>query len=125
MKNKVKKVWQQGAQICLLVLLLLPAGIGFSASALHITSGAPAATLASQSSNSATFTWTAVEEANSYQSYYVRAENGYTSGVVSTSATSLTHSGLPSGTYKFYFRSVLKDGSYSSYIIIDEIVIAN
>ncbi len=125
MKNKVKMVWQQGAQICLLVLLLLPAGVGLSASSLHITSGEPAVTLASQTSNSATFSWAAVAEASSYQSYYVRAENGYTSGVVGTTATSLTHSGLVSGTYKFYFRSVLKDGSYSSYIIIDEIVIAN
>lgn len=118
-------VWQQGAQICLLVLLLLPAGIGLSASSLHVTSGEPAASLTSQTSNSASFAWAAVGEASSYQSYYVRAENGYTSGVVGTTATSLTHSGLVSGTYKFYFRSVLKDGSYSSYIIIDEIVIAN
>jgi hypothetical protein len=107
-------------------LLLLPATIGISATNLHSASEnlPPEVSLTSQSGNSVSFGWAAVEGAVLYQAYYVKVENNYSSPQNNTGSTGITFSNLSPGTYKFFFRSVFDRSQTSDYVIIEDIVIA-
>lgn len=123
MKNGIKKSWQWCFKLCLVVLLSVPVTIGVNATATGpLTYQAPSVTKTWQSNGSVSFAWGAVSEATGYEYWYVRRQNQYTSPVMSTGNTDITVSGLSSGTYKFYFRSVFEDG-VSDYVIIDDLII--
>ncbi len=120
MKNKVKKNWQWCLNIAL--VLLIPIVSGFTnLPAVETNCPGPQAFVTSQSTGAASFSWNAVSEASEYVVYFVRQGDNYTSSQIYTSNTSISFSGLPSGTYNFYFATVCGNGS-SGIIIIEDLV---
>ena len=65
------------------------------------------------------FTWDNCSSCNSYEVKYVRLSDGYTSPLFSTASASITLTGLASGEYVFYFRTVC-DGGVSGFIVIED-----
>lgn len=76
---------------------------------------APGVSVINQGSNFVTFGLETPADACQY--YYVRKDNNASSGVMSTSNSTVTISGLAPGTYDFYFRSVCEGNETSEYII--------
>lgn len=56
------------------------------------------------------------------QYWYVNKNTNTQSGVVSTSGTSVTISGLAPGAYDFYFKSVCEAGQTSDYMVSELII---
>ena len=123
MKNEVKKGLQWGYQLGFLLLLCLPLTFGVSATRAYEGKAypPPEPSIISQSSGSVTFGWAPVSGATGYKVYYLRKEASFTSQEQNTN-TEPNFSGLPAGTYKFFFKSVFGNES-SEYIIIDDLVI--
>lgn len=120
MKNKVKKNWQWCLKIAL--VLLIPIVSGFTnPPAIETNCPGPQAFVTSQSTGSASFSWSAISGASGYVVYFVRQGDNYTSQQINTSNTSISFSGLPSGTYTFYFATVCGNGP-SGIIIIEDLV---
>jgi len=117
MKNKVKKSWQWYATLVL--VLLIPILSGFTNPPIVETScPVPQVALTSQSTGSASFSWNAVSGASGYVVFYIRQGDNYTSQQTYTTNRTISYSGLPSGTYNFYFATVC--GSENSEVIIIE-----
>ncbi len=85
--------------------------------------GCPAATSLQKTGETATsysFTWTGNTEATSYEVWYVR-DGGFTSSVVTTTATAHTFNNLLPGQHTFYVRVVCDCGT-SGFIGIEDII---
>jgi hypothetical protein len=74
-----------------------------------------------QSTSSVAFTWDAAAGATAYEIWYVRQADSYTSTPLTVTSTTASFSGLPTGRYVFYFRTVC--GNEKSEIIIFEDII--
>ena len=61
-------------------------------------------TVTAKFSSSISFDWDG-PDGSTYEVYYVRQSDGYTSPVYSTSSSDYAYSGLSAGTYDFYFRT--------------------
>lgn len=123
MKNEIKKGFQWGYQLGFALLLLLPLTFGVSAT-LQKEGRAyppPQPSIVSLSSGSVSFEWAPVSGATGYKVYYIRQESMLTSQEQSTD-NKPDFSGLPAGTYTFYFKSVFGSES-SEYVVIDDLVI--
>ena len=69
---------------------------------------------------SISFTWDGCMGCcNGYEVQYVRLSDGYTSPLYSTASSSITLTGLASGEYEFYFRTVC-DGGVSGFIVVED-----
>jgi len=121
MKNEIKKNWQMYLKILLVLLIPIASG-STNPPVFESTCPAPQVFLTGQSAGSASFSWNAVSGASEYVVYYVRQGDFYTSAQTHTHNTSITYSGLPSGTYKFYFATVC-GSEQSGIIIIEDLVI--
>lgn len=66
------------------------------------------------------FSWDGCSSCNGYEVKYVRLSDGYTSSLFSTTSASITLTGLASGEYAFYFRTVCGDGGVSGFIVIED-----
>lgn len=101
--------------------LLMAVAIFFSSftSAACSCSNAPTNVVkTSQSISSVAFTWDAVAGATTYEVWYVRQGDGYTSSPLTVASTTASFTGLPAGRYVFYGRTVC--GNEKSDIIIFE-----
>lgn len=78
-------------------------------------------TVAAKSSGSISFDWDGVDAAT-YEVYYVRQSDGYTSSVSVTGNSDFTFSGLSAGTYDFFFRTGCV-GAMSEWIGVEETVV--
>lgn len=123
MRNAGKKNWFTVLIMSLGLALLVPAGYGFSVrqAIRNVDCSPPDPSVSSQGSGSITFTWEAKSGATSYQVYYFRAEDSYTSSPATTGSTSISFSHLPQGTYDFYFCTNC-GGESSDYIILDDLI---
>lgn len=121
MKKKVKKNWSWCLNIVLVLLIPVISGFANLPAVDSICPG-PQASVTSQSTGSVSFAWNAVSGASDYVVYFVREGDNYTSQQIYTSNTSISFSGLPSGTYNFYFATVC-GGEYSEVIIVEDLVI--
>ncbi len=125
MKNAMKVTGQWCVKLSFLLLLLVSSASHVAATSIVPTEpedGCPTPTSLSRTavtSSSISFSWGST--GTSYQVYYVRVADGYTSSVMTTSSTSMTIPGLTSGAYKFYFATVCEDGT-SDYIIVEDLV---
>ena len=72
---------------------------------------------------SVTLSWNAPAGAGSYSVYYTRAEDGYSSTVITSAVPSYTYGNLPDGHYEFLVASVC--GAESSPFIGVEDIIEN
>ena len=121
MKTEVKKNWQWYSKIVL--VLLIPIVSGFTnPPVIESTCPGPHVSVTSQSTGSVSFTWNAVSGDSEYIVFYIRQSDNYTSSQIYTHNTSITYSGLPSGTYRFYFATVC-GSEISEIIIIDDLVL--
>ena len=121
MKTEVKKNRQWSATIVL--VLLIPIFCGFTnLPVIESTCPEPHVFTTSQSTGSVSFAWNAVSENSGYVVFYIRQSDNYTSPQTYTNNTSITYSGLPSGTYNFYFAAVC-GSELSEFIIIDDLVL--
>lgn len=75
----------------------------------------------SHSISSVAFAWDAVAGATAYEVWYVRQSDGYTGTPVTVTNPTASFTGLTSGRYVFYFRTVC--GNEKSEIIIFEDII--
>ncbi|MEM1319424.1 MAG: fibronectin type III domain-containing protein [Bacteroidota bacterium] len=66
------------------------------------------------------FTWGSSGDEHSYEVRYVRIEDGFTSSLV-TGTNFVSFTGLPAGTYKFYFSTICGFGT-SKEIVIDDLM---
>jgi len=82
----------------------------------------PEVSIANQSASSITFSWAPVSGASQYKTWYRRHGASETSQQLGTSNTQFTYSGLPSGTYDFYFVTVC-GSEMSGFIIIEDLVL--
>ena len=57
-----------------------------------------------------------------YVVFYVRQDDNYTSSQTTTSNTSITYSGLPSGKYNFYIATVC-GSTLSDFIVIEDLIL--
>ena len=123
MKNAGKKNWLSSFFIFFGLALLATTGSAFTerAPTSDVSCTPPQATVSDQSSGSVTFTWGAQSGAISYQIYYTREEDSYTSTPVTTGNTYISFTNLPAGTYDFYFRTNC-DRESSDYIILDDLI---
>ena len=123
MKNEIKKGLQWGYQLGFALLLFLPLTFGVSATLQKegMTYPPPEPSIVGQSSGSVSFEWAPVSGATGYKVYYFRQEAMFTGPEQSTD-NKPEFSGLPAGTYTFYFKSVFGSES-SEYVIIDDLVI--
>lgn len=123
MKNAGKKNGLTSFIVIFALALLTAATSGFIVrpAAGDVSCAPPQATVSDQSSGSVTFTWEAQASAISYQVYYTREEDNYTSSPVTTGNTYISFTNLPSGTYDFYFRTNC-DRESSDYIILDDLI---
>ena len=121
MKNEIKKSWSRYCKIVL--VLLIPIVSGFTnPTVLETSCPGPHVFVTSQSTGSASFSWNGVSGASGYVVFYIRQSDSYTSPQTYTSNTSITYSGLSSGTYNFYFATDC-GGEFSEIIIIEDLVI--
>ena len=74
-----------------------------------------------QSSGSVSYSWAAISGVTEYKVWYTRTNDNYTSSVTTTGSTSITFSGLPAGSYHFYFAAVCGQGF--DWIVDDVIMI--
>lgn len=58
-----------------------------------------------QTSNSIAYSWSSAYNGAQYAVWYVRREDGYSSGLFYTSSTSYNFAGLSPGHYTFYFQT--------------------
>ncbi|MCB0517976.1 MAG: hypothetical protein H6577_09340 [Lewinellaceae bacterium] len=72
-------------------------------------------------SGSASWSWTGSLSATSYEVWYTRRSDGYTSQPVTVTATNTAFSGLSGGAHTFYFKS-LCDGGESQLIGVEDII---
>ncbi len=120
MNIEVKKSWQFYLKAILLLLLPLTSGHAQTPT-VSATCTAPTVSKTGQTANSVSFSWNAVSGATEYAVWYVRKEDNSTSSTSYTSSTSINFSGLPAGTYCFYFATVC-GASTSDYIIQDDLI---
>ncbi|MFN0037817.1 MAG: hypothetical protein ACKVUS_22365 [Saprospiraceae bacterium] len=123
MKNEIKKSWQCYSKLLYSLLFLVVMHFAASATGLvpELSCPAPTASKTGQSSGSVSYSWSAVSGATSYQVWYLRKEDNFSSGVMSTGNTSITVSGLAPGTYRFYFATGCASET-SEYIIADDLI---
>ena len=88
-----------------------------------ITCDPPVATVTGQSANSVSFAWGGLGGATEYRIWYVRQQDNYTSGTITTNNTNFTYSNLPPGTYRFYFATVCGLSTSGSYVIEELVII--
>jgi hypothetical protein len=104
------------------LVLLTSIGSGFSYPAFKLISCQPPdVSVSSKSAGTISFSWGGVAGGKAYDVYFYRHEDHYTSGIITTSSTSVLFSSLPSGTYDFYFATECDEGP-SSFIIIEDIL---
>ena len=75
-----------------------------------------------QTNNSFTFGWTSAYSGAIYKVWYVRQEDGYTSGCSYTSNNSFIFTGLSAGHYTFYIQTQCEQET-SSAIGIEDLVL--
>ena len=123
MKNVCKMNWQRYFKIFALLVLVVPASSGYTTfpQAVQINCPEPGVSVTGRTSDSITFSWSAVEGASAYKVYYVNKSNNQGSALTTTGGTSITFSNLASATYTFYFATTCGTNS-SEWIIIDDIV---
>lgn len=121
MKSEVKKNLRWYFKIILVLLIPIVSG-STNPPVIKSTCPGPQVSVTSHSTGSVSFSWNAVSEASEYVVFYVRQGDNYTSQQIYTGNTSITYSGLPSGTYNFYF-AVVCGSELSAIIIIDDLVI--
>ena len=120
MKNASKKSWLTALPLLFGLALLAPLASAFTVPpGTCVTCNPPSVTVGEKSAGSVTFNWAPVSGATAYRVYYSRLEDSYTSAPVSTGNTSIGFSGLPAGTYKFYFCTVCEENTVSSFILED------
>jgi len=120
MKNEIKKRWQFST---IVLVLLIPILSGFTNPALvKLTCPGPQVSVTGHSTGSASFSWNAVSGASEYVVFYIRQSDHYTSAQIHTHNTSISYSGLPAGTYNFYFATVC-GSELSEIIIIEDLVV--
>jgi len=124
MKNEIKTTRKGLFKGLVLALFLLPGLSGFSASPVLQAVSCPIQNLTKtdQSTGSVSYAWSAVSGATEYKVWYVRTSDNYISSIVTTGSTSITFSGLPTGSYRFYFVAVCGQETWD-YIIDDVIMI--
>lgn len=81
----------------------------------------PQPSVANQTANTITFSWAPVTGAVQYKTWCHRHGDSGPSQQFSTGNTQFSYSGLPSGTYDFYFVTECADG-YSDIVIIVDII---
>ena len=121
MKTEVKKNRQWSASIVWVLLISIISGFT-DPPVIESTCPGPHVSVTSQSTGSVSFSWNAVSEGSGYVVFYIRQPDSYTSQQTYTYNTSITYSGLPSGTYSFYFATVC-GGELSEIIIVDDLVL--
>ncbi len=99
----------------------------FSATATAIpddcTCNAPSnVTVTSQTSSSVSLAWSPAFGAAAYEVWYVRTGDGYTSSTTTVSGTSISYTGLATGTYRFYFRTNCGN-EVSEVIVLEDLII--
>lgn len=75
-----------------------------------------------QTGNSVSFSWSAVSGASSYDVWYLRVADNYTSAHTTVTSTAATIGGLSAGRYVFYFSTNCGDVP-SDIIILEDVVI--
>lgn len=125
MRNASKRNWPATLMLFLGLTSMVPASFSFTTlqavTVAAATCTPPQPVVNGYSSGYVSFTWQAVDGATTYQVYYTRQEDNYTSSTTTTGATTISYSNLPHGTYDFYFRSVC-GGDVSSFIIEDDLI---
>lgn len=121
MKTEVKKKLRWYFKIILVLLIPIVSGSAYP-SVIESTCPGPQVSVTSQSTGSVSFSWNAESGASEYVVFYIRQDDNHTSQQIYTGNTSITYSGLPSGTYNFYFARIC-GSELSEIIIIDDLVI--
>ncbi len=121
MKNEVKKNWQQYFKIVLVLLIPIVSG-STNPPIIESPCPEPQVNVTSQSGGSASFAWNAVNGAPEYVVFCIKQGDNYPSREVYTYNISITLSGLPSGTYDFYFATVCGT-EFSEFIIVEDLVL--
>lgn len=120
------KFWQRCFKLSLLLLLAVPAvgGMSFTTEqqSERATVPAPEPGLSFSTPSSLSFAWSQVSGATGYEIWYYKYETNYSSSEVFTGNTYFTLSGLSSGTYRVYFRTVTANEK-SDYVIVDDLII--
>ena len=112
------------------LILLIPSGIG-SVPAIKPAVEAPTLTCpgisnlqkTGQTSASISYAWSNAYFGAQYKVWYVRQEDGYTSGYFYSYSPAYTFSGLSAGHYTFYFQA-LCEGEVSNYVGIEDTIAA-
>lgn len=121
MKNASKRNWLVLSNAFLLLLLIAPAVSGWSSRPkAEISCEAPSVVKTAHSSGYISFSWTAVPGME-YKTWYVRLSDNYTSQELTSYSASVSYSGLPAGSYRFYFQTICGEGG-SSYVVIDDLM---
>jgi hypothetical protein len=113
----------------LLAVVLLATTLTQPLSAFSANPGAIACTcdppfdlsIAGISSNDVSFSWSSNEQGASYKVWYYREEDNFTSTERITGNLHIEYTGLPAGTYTFYFATVCEGGTSQS-IIVDDLI---
>ena len=120
MKNASKKGWQVLIPVLLLLSMFAPQPAAFSAATEPaVICPAPNVSITEQTLTSIHFAWDQVSGGAVYRVWYVRQEDNYTSSQVTTGGNSISFSGLPAGTYDFYFVTVCTGETSTNYIFED------
>jgi len=126
MTNAMKVTGQWCVKMSFLLLLLVSAATSDLSAACIVPTEpevgcpTPSVTRTGRGSGSISYSWGS--SGTSYQVYYVRLADGYTSSVMTTSSTSMTIPGLAPGYYRFYFATNC-EGETSDYVITDDLII--
>ena len=126
MKNTIKKAGRYFLNFCLLFVCLIPLTDGTSATPTRpegmLTCQSPTVSETGRGSGSVSFGWNAVSGASGYHVWYVNTITHDGSGVFSTGSTSISFTGIPPGTYDFYFETVCGE-EHSEYVVAEDIII--
>ena len=121
MYSPIKKGWA-GVALFGLLLAMLSLQASKPAACLECTCVAPAnGTKTGQTSTSVSFTWSAASGATSYDVWYYRSDDNYTSPESNLTGTSINFTSLPAGNYVFYISTNCGDTS-SDIIILEDIL---
>lgn len=113
-------------KIIVFLILFLPSVIGAAPSTEPGICFCPNITnlqKSGQTDNSFTFDWTSAYSGAQYKVWYVRQEDGYTSGYSYTSNNSFNFTGLSAGHYTFYIQTLCEQENSSAVGIEDLILI--
>jgi len=126
MENARKKRWFGAAMATIMLAFLAQVTLSF-------TTVAPPAqdclcpaisdlTLTGKTATTVSFAWDGWSGADSYQVWYYRSEDNYTSTPVGTPYEYHTFADLPEGTYDFHFRAVCGQEFSSTIVTVDLIM---